>query len=100
MSAPIDLQAPEAVEIVNVLGKAFPNVAAYRYNSASLRVRIIDERFRSKTPPERDRMVEPLLESLSEDIQDDITILLLLTPEEVDCSLANFEFEGQRGDRN
>jgi hypothetical protein len=75
------------------LRSVFPNVEAYRYNIASIRVRIIDEHFRGKSKLERDDWVSPLLEGLPEETQNDITILLLLTPEELDHSLMNLEFE-------
>ncbi len=38
-------------------------------------------------------MVAPLLEQLPEETYTDIMILLLLTPEEVDESLMNMDFE-------
>jgi hypothetical protein len=42
---------------------------------------------------ERERLVLPLIRQLPEDIQADITILLLLAPEEAGKSLMNLEFE-------
>lgn len=71
----------------------FPNVEAYRYNIASIRVRIIDERFRGKSKPDREEMVLPIIEDLPEEIQTDLTILLLLVPKETDQSMMNVEFE-------
>ena len=75
------------------LRQHFPNVEAYRYNPASIRVRIIDDRFRGKSNPERDDMVWPLLEQLPQEIQEDVTILLLLTEEEKEYRMMNVEFE-------
>ena len=81
------------------LRQAFPQTDAYRYNSASIRVRVIDERFEGKSEEERDAMVEPLLAQLDDPIQADIMNLLTLTPEEAEAkefskfSLLNLEFE-------
>lgn len=86
-------QTPETKEIEDLVRPQFPDVLAYRYNSASIRIRIIDERFRGMSRVERDRIVDPLLETLPEETQADITILLLLAPEETDASLMNLEFE-------
>ena len=92
-------QTPETKRIVELLEPAFPNhppdypPAAYRFNSAPIRVRIVDESFRAKSCAERDEMVAPLLEQLPEETYTDIMILLLLTPEEVDESLMNMDFE-------
>jgi stress-induced morphogen len=67
--------------------------AAYRYNSASIRVRVVDEAFRGKSRPERERMVLPVLEQLPEETLSEVMILLLLAPEELDDDLMNLEFE-------
>lgn len=83
----------ETRELEHVLREHFPDVVAYRQNSASIRVRIIDERFRGKTRGERDRMVDPYLETLPEATQADITVLLLLTRAETARSMMNVEFE-------
>jgi stress-induced morphogen len=67
---------------------------AYRYNIASIRIRVVSPRFEGKNESERYKMVAPLLKkNLSEDTWQDITILLLLTPDEVEDSLLNREFE-------
>jgi stress-induced morphogen len=79
--------------IQETLTPRFPNAKAYQYNPASIRVRIIDEHFRGLSKPDREKLVWPLLEQLPEDIQADITILLLLTQEETEDSLMNLEFE-------
>jgi stress-induced morphogen len=79
--------------VEKVLQREYPSTEAYRYNPASIRVRIIDERFRGLSRIERDDLVSPLLSELPEEIQVDITILLLLTPEEIKTSAMNVEFE-------
>ncbi len=68
-------------------------VEAYRQNSASVRVRIIDPDFAGFDRAERHDIVWRILEKLPEDVLSDVTILLLLTPDELSESLANFEFE-------
>ena len=80
----------------------FATVDAYRHNSASLRIRIIDDRFRALPPEDRDKLVEPTLDQLPPDTQSDVINLLLMHPgEEKDSfrvSLFNSEFEnGESG---
>ncbi len=79
--------------IEKALKSKFPNTKAYQYNIASIRVRIIDDRFSEMSQIERERVVEPLLNSLPEDVQTTITLLLLLTDDELKGSLMNLEFE-------
>ena len=61
----------------------FPGASAYRYNSASIRVRVIDARFKSLDSAERDAMVEPCLEQLPERTQGDIMTLFTFAPSEL-----------------
>lgn len=84
----------EQTELIEkTLKSRFPNVEAYRYNSVSIRIRVIDDRFQGKSKPDRDDMVSSLLDQLPEEIQADITILLLLTDNERAQSSMNLEFE-------
>lgn len=69
------------------------DIALYRQNSVSVRVRIVDAVFGGKSRPERSDMVWKYLEILSEDDQSEISSLILLTPDETGNSFANFEFE-------
>jgi len=78
----------------------FERVDAYRYNSASLRVRIIDKRFESVARDERDTIVEPFIDQLPTSTQSDIVNLVLLAPSEFDQPekslrefMQNVEFE-------
>jgi len=87
------VQTDETKQIEDAIRQAFPDVHAYRYNSASIRVRVIDERFRDKSKAERERMVDPVVAQLPDEIQSDITVLLLLAPQETTTSLMNLEFE-------
>jgi hypothetical protein len=70
--------------VEDVLKKAgFEKVDAYRYNSASIRVRVIDPRFEGLTAERRDAMVEPHLEQLPERTQADIMNLFTFAPSDL-----------------
>lgn len=90
----------ETKKIEALLRKHFPDYPddfppqSYRYNSASIRVRVVSSEFAGKDRVERSELVYPILEkNLPEETWQDITMILLLTPDEVDESLTNFEFE-------
>lgn len=91
----------ETRQVEEVLRKAgFATVDAYRYNSASIRVRVIDARFEGLPPEQRDALVEPILQQLPERTQVDIITLLTFSPSELRhgqkparCLLMNLEFE-------
>lgn len=83
----------ESREIENVLKQGgFQQADAYRYNSASIRVRVIDPKFKGVDIDDRDRLVEPYLAKLPEEIQGDIITLLLLTPEELSDPDVGYRF--------
>lgn len=95
-----DKKTKETKRIEKLLLKQFPDhpgeypPMAYRYNSASIRVRLVSERFSGLKRGQRFDLVYPLLkDNLPEDALLDITILLLLAPDEVEDSLMNREFE-------
>ncbi|HEX7448385.1 MAG TPA: hypothetical protein VF306_12610 [Pirellulales bacterium] len=78
----------------------FEMVDAYRYNSASIRVRVIDSRFEHLSPEKRDAMIEPHLDQLPESTQADIISLFSFAPSELQQApktfrqfLLNAEFE-------
>src|SRR4051794_15350111 len=75
----------------------FPQTEAYRFNSASIRVRVIDDRFEGRSIAEREAMVLPLLERLPKKTRDDVLLLLTLAPSEQKTfnnqTLMNHEFE-------
>lgn len=73
-----------------LLKAGFQRVDAYRYNSASLRVRIVDKRFEGIDREKRDSMVEPNIEKLSPNTQSDIVNLVLITPSELDATSDTF----------
>ena len=68
-------------------------IMAYRYNSASIRVRVVDPDFIGKIIPEREEEVWAILDTLPEEIRSEITVLLLITPEESESSGMSMEFE-------
>jgi stress-induced morphogen len=68
-------------------------IDVYRQNSVSVRIRIIDPGFKTKSKSERHRHVWTYLDGLSEETQADISMLLLLAPNELKMSFANFEFD-------
>ena len=68
----------------------FDRVDSYRYNSASLRVRIVDPRFEGIDRDNRDSIVEPFIDKLPEKTQSDIVNLVLLSPVEFENPSMSF----------
>lgn len=91
----------ETCDVENALRKAgFPQADAYRYNSASIRVRVIDPRFEGLSAEKRDALVEPHLAQLPVRMQADIMSLYTFAPSELQdapnslkARLMNAEFE-------
>jgi stress-induced morphogen len=74
----------ETRHVEHVLRKAgFERVDSYRYNLASIRVRVIDSRFEGLSSEQRDAMVEPVLDQLPERTQVDIMSLFTFAPSEL-----------------
>lgn len=67
-----------------LLDAGFERVDAYRYNSASLRVRVVDSEFESMPADQRNALIDPELDKLPETTQSDIINLVLLSPVELD----------------
>lgn len=65
----------------------------YRQNPVSVRVRIIDPDFAGQAKPQRSQQAWRYLGDLPDEVQGDISTILLLTPNEAKRSFANFEFE-------
>lgn len=65
----------------------------YRYSPVSVRARVIDPDFRGKSLSERHRTVWPLLAPLDEDALGELTMLLLLTPDERGTSIGSTDFD-------
>ena len=64
-----------------------------RHNPVSIRLRIIDPDFQTLDRIEREPEIWQLLRKLPEEVFVNITMLLLLTPEEAEHSLASQEFD-------
>jgi stress-induced morphogen len=91
------MRTDETRMIEELLRKTFPQADAYRYNSASIRVRVVDPRFKGKSTERRHAMVESLLEQLPRETQAEIMNLVTLYPDETEGSFEalalNEEFE-------
>ena len=68
-------------------------IELYRRNSISVRIRVIDPVFADMGMPERHERIWEHLETLPDEIQSDISMLVTLAPEEAKRSMANLEFE-------
>ena len=65
----------------------------YRRNSISIRIRVVDPGFAGMRKSDRHALVWKHLEKLPEEIQGDISMVVLLGPDEIRNSMANLEFE-------
>jgi hypothetical protein len=68
-------------------------IHVYRYNSASIRIRIIDPDLTGKDLVEREETVWPILQALPGEILSEITVLLLITPKERKSSFMSMDFD-------
>jgi hypothetical protein len=68
-------------------------IEAYRQNPVSVRIRVLNPEFAGKSRAEREEEVWNHLNKLPEDAVADISLLLLLTPQEAKDSLVNLEFD-------
>lgn len=76
--------------IEDLLRQHFERVDCYRYNSASIRLRVIDSSFEGLSRDERDAKVERHIETLPEDTQRDIITLIAIAPSDLQKSPASF----------
>ena len=65
----------------------------YRQNPVSVRVRIIDPDLAGRNKIERSKEAWKYLDSLPDEVQSDLSALILLAPEETTMSFSNIEFE-------
>lgn len=89
---------PETRKIEERLrGAGFERVDAYRYNSASIRVRVIDPRFEGMSVLGREDLVFPVIDKIPKRTREDILLLLIMAPSELRGRnrhiLVNQEFE-------
>ena len=73
----------ETRNVENSLLNHFKSVEAYRYNSASIRIRVIDPCFRGLDRHKREKIVDAKIAKLPESIQRDIVFVLCMTPDEM-----------------
>ena len=85
-----DKRTPETRMVEERLREHFEKADSYRYNSASIRVRVIDPRFEGLSREERDAMVEPILDTLPPETQRDIVALFTFAPSELSRTSATF----------
>ena len=94
-SKDVDVQIQRVLDVLDPYKADHPNarIKVRRQNSVSLRIRIVDPEFGGLDRVDREPPVWKLLKTLPEEVFTDITMLLLLTPDETEGSLANQEFE-------
>jgi hypothetical protein len=68
-------------------------IEAYRHNSVSVRVRILNPDFAEMSRAQREEEVWAVLDSLPAETIAELSLLLLLTPVEARRSLASLEFD-------
>jgi hypothetical protein len=88
-----DVKAVE--EILHAYKKSHPRARtkSYRQNSGSIRLRIIDPGFAEMDRAVRHDQIWGLLRQLDKDVISQITVVLLLTPEEAKTSFASMDFD-------
>ena len=74
-------------------GLSKAKVDAYRHGRFSIRLRVIDPSFHDCTIAERNRMTARLFDGLPESIDQDVSLVLLLSPQESKTHFMNEEFE-------
>ena len=80
----------ETRQVEDLLRKHFQQADSYRYNSASIRVRVVDPRFEGMSREQRDSMIEQHLDTLPTEIQRDIVTLFVFAPSELAQKPATF----------
>jgi hypothetical protein len=100
MSITLRVKRPDPIlkQIASALSEydqAHPSakIEAYRHNSVSVRIRIVNPEFENRTRSQREEEVWAVLDKLPEDAAAEISLLLLLTPEEAKHSFASLEFD-------
>jgi hypothetical protein len=90
-----DTQVQQILDILTEYECAHPQaqIEGRRHSPVSIRLRIIDPDFHGRDRIEREPEIWTLLQRLPEDVFVNITMLLLLTPEEAEKSYASQEFE-------
>jgi hypothetical protein len=93
---PRDQAVTALKQVLDEYEQDYPGAVAslYRQNSASVRVRILDDRYAAMSKSKRHDLVwDYLAARLDDDTLQEVSVLLLLTPREQSSSLMNMEFE-------
>ena len=83
-------RTPETHKVEDLLKPHFGQADSYRYNSATIRVRVIDPQFEGMAREKRDAMVEQYLDTLPAETQRDIVTLLTFAPSELQGTPTSF----------
>ncbi|MBW3538663.1 MAG: hypothetical protein KY476_00185 [Planctomycetes bacterium] len=92
-------QADESVAMIENVLEAYrqshpqARIDVRRRGPVSIGIRVIDPDFQGVDWVDREPEIWSLLDSLPAEIISDITVLILLSPDETEASLANQEFE-------
>ena len=71
-----------------------PDAVVYQYNPVAIRVRVVSPEFRGKSSAQREEMVNRAIRSVPAKVTEDISMLFMLTPEEVgNPTLLHREFD-------
>jgi hypothetical protein len=94
-SAQPDIEVQQVLDILSPYEQAHPNavIEGRRQNPVAIRIRIIDPDFAGVDRAKREDEIWPLLQKLPEETIANITMLLLLTPDETARSFASMEFD-------
>lgn len=80
----------ETRRVEDLLRQHFKQADSYRYNAASIRVRVIDPRFEGMSREKRDAMVEQYLDQLPSETQRDIVTLFAFAPSDLERTPKTF----------
>jgi stress-induced morphogen len=76
--------------VEDILKQHFERADSYRYNSAAIRVRVVDPSFEGVPREQRDAAVEQYLDTLPPETQRDIITLLTFAPSELQLTPATY----------
>lgn len=80
----------ETRSVEDLLRQHFKQADSYRYNSASIRIRVIDPVFEGMSREKRDAMVEQYLDELPPETQRDIVALFTFAPSDLERNPTTF----------
>lgn len=94
-SAKPDAEVSQFLYALSPYEQAHPNavIEGRRQNPVAIRIRIIDPDFDGIDLVDREDELWPLLKKLPEEVFANLTMLLLLTPDEATRSFASMEFD-------